>query len=88
MLVSGFELPSKSKLPKIRAQGHTQGGCWLQFYCLWIQEIDVSEKNEDKKEVHKIDKETEYITKVQHYKATELLKIYSSTLSCPLDYYM
>ena len=41
---------------------------------------DISEKNEDKKEVHKIDKETEFITK------TELLKTFSSILSCPLDY--
>ena len=41
---------------------------------------DVSEKNEDKKEFHKIDKETEFITK------TELLKTFSSILSCPLDY--
>ena len=37
-----------------------------------------SEKNEDKKEVNKIDKETEFITKVQHYKETELLKTFSS----------
>ena len=41
---------------------------------------DVSEKNEDKKEVHKIDKETEFITK------TELLKLSQTILSCPLDY--
>ena len=41
---------------------------------------DVSEKNEDKKEVYEIDKETEFITK------KELLKTFSSILSCPLDY--
>ena len=41
---------------------------------------DISEKNEDKKEVRKTGKETEFITK------TELLKAFSSILSCPLDY--
>ena len=41
---------------------------------------DISEKNEDKKEVHKIDKETEFITK------TELRKTFSSILSSPLNY--
>ena len=41
---------------------------------------DVSEKNEDKKEVHKIDKETEFITK------TELRTTSSSILSSPLNY--
>ena len=41
---------------------------------------DVSEKNEDKKEVHKIDKETEFITK------TELRTNFSSILSSPLNY--
>ena len=46
--------------------------------CEWKK--DVSEKNEDQKEVHKIDKETEFIT------TKELLKTFSSILSCPLDY--
>ena len=41
---------------------------------------DVSEKNEDKKEVHKIDKLIKFIT------TTELLKTFSLILSCPLDY--
>ena len=45
-----------------------------------MQETDVSENNEDNKEVHKIDKETEYTNKVQHYRETELLKTYSSIL--------
>ena len=41
---------------------------------------DISEKNEDKKEVHKIDKETEFITKA------ELRKTFASILSSPLNY--
>ena len=49
-------------------------------FTVWECKKDVSKKNEDKKEVHKIDKETEFITK------TELLKTFSSILSCPLDY--
>ena len=49
-------------------------------FTVCICKRDISEKNEDKKEVRKIGKETEFITK------TELLKTFSWILSCPLDY--
>ena len=49
-------------------------------FTVCIFKRDISEKNEDKKEVRKIGKETEFITK------TELLKTFSWILSCPLDY--
>ena len=61
---AAFKIDFFLKLPKIRVQGHTQVGSWIQFYCLWIQETDASENNEHKTKTHKFDKETEYITKV------------------------